>query len=165
MQKTANTDKVETNKPLKDYVAFQIKSNKNDLNLLINHYIQEEMGSSPIDYKVHLGNDVELYGKMPFFSETLDMNLTFEPKALKNGDLVLTQKSMSIGRLNLPVSYVLKFISSNYKLPRGVEIRPNDQMIYIHMQQLKLKSNMKIQVTKFDLKKDDISVLLQVPVK
>ncbi|AIM15339.1 MULTISPECIES: YpmS family protein [Neobacillus] len=148
----------------KNYVSFQVHSNKYDLNQLINHYIKKEAADSPIEYKVLLGNDVELYGTLPVFSQEVNMKLTFVPKALENGDLVLIQKSMSIGNLPLPISYVLKFISENYKLPKGVEIRPNDKQIYVHMQQLNLKSDMKIKVDQIDLKNDRISFFIFVPV-
>ncbi|MGG3561442.1 YpmS family protein [Neobacillus rhizosphaerae] len=148
-----------------DHVSFHVKSNKNDLNRLINHYLKEEAADSPIEYQVVLGDEVELYGTIPFFSEELNMKLTFVPEALKNGDLVLKQKSMAIGRLHLPIAYVLSFISDNYKLPRGVDIRPDDHLVYVHMQQLKLKSDLKIKANKFDLKKDDIAFTILVPVK
>jgi uncharacterized protein YpmS len=156
------------NKPTRlkgDNISFLVKSNKNDLNMLINHYLKQEAADSPIDYRVILGDEVELYGTLPFFSEKINMKLTFEPEALGNGDLVLKQKSISIGSLNLPVSYVMKFISENYKIPRGVDIRPNDKLVYINMQQLKLNSDIKIKANKFDLKKDDIAFTLLVPVK
>lgn len=146
-------------------VSFQVKSNKSDLNLLINQYLKKEAADSPIGYQVHLRDEVELYGTLPFFSQEIDMKLTFEPEALSNGDLVLKQKSISIGSLSLPVSYVLKFISENYKLPQGVEIQPNDKQIYIHMEQLKLKSDIKIKANKFNLKYDDISFTILVPVE
>ncbi|WHY75756.1 YpmS family protein [Neobacillus sp. WH10] len=151
--------------PTGEQVSFHVKSNKYDLNRLINYYLKEEAADSSIDYRVILGDEVELYGTLPFFSEKLNLKLTFEPIAQKNGDLVLEQQSMSVGKLNLPISYVLNFISENYKLPKGVEIRPNDHLVYIHMQQLKLKSNLKIKADKFDLKKDDITFTILVPVK
>ena len=148
-----------------EHVSFHVKSNKNDLNQLINHYLKEEAVDSSIDYQVVLGDAVELYGTLPFFSEELNMKLTFKPNALENGDLVLKQKSMTIGSLHLPISYVLNFISDNYKIPKGVEIRPKDKLIYINMQQLRLKSDIKLKADKFDLKKDDIRFTILVPVK
>lgn len=154
-----------TKKPITDSVSFYIKSNKEDLNMLINHYLQKEAADSPVEYQVRLANEVELYGTLPFFSETLNMKLTFEPEALKNGDMILRQKSISIGSLHLPVAYVLKFISENYKLPTGVQIRPNDKLVYMNMDEFKLKSGAKVRVNKFDLKKDDIAFTLFVPVK
>jgi uncharacterized protein YpmS len=153
------------NVPMGEHVSFHVKSNKNDLNKLINHYLKEEAAVSPIDYRIILGEEVELYGTLPFFSEELNMRLTFEPKALENGDLVLRQKSMTIGSLHLPISYVLNFISENYKIPKGVDIRPTDKVIYVNMQQLKQKSDIRIKADKFDLKKDDIAFTILVPVK
>ncbi|MGG1399383.1 YpmS family protein [Bacillus salipaludis] len=148
-----------------DYVSFRIRSNKQDLNRLINHYLQTEAADSPIAYRVILGDEVELYGTIPFFSEQLNLKMTFKPQALSNGDLVLKQKSIKIGNLNLPVSYVLKFIEENYKLPRGVDIQPDNKRVYVHMQHLKLKSDLKIKAEKFDLEKDDISFIILVPVE
>ncbi|MED3563648.1 YpmS family protein [Bacillus xiapuensis] len=147
-----------------EFVSFRIRSNKQDLNRLINHYLQKETAGSPIAYQVLLGNEVELYGTIPFFSEQLNLKMSFIPKALANGDLVLQQKSIKIGNLNLPESYVLKFIDENYKLPRGVDLQPENKLVYVHMQQLKLKSDLKIKTEKFDLKKDDISFIILVPV-
>jgi uncharacterized protein YpmS len=146
-------------------VSFQVKSNKADLNVLINQYIKKEAADSPIDYSVQLQDEVELYGTLQFFSQEVDLKLTFVPEALDNGDLVLKQKSISVGSLPLPVSYVLKFIKDNYKLPKGVDILPNDKMIHVHLQQLKLKSDVKIKANKFDLVKDDIAFTIVVPVE
>lgn len=162
---STDEENIQLKEPSSDNVAFQVQTNKNDLNRLINHYLEKEADGSPIEYQVHLRDEVELYGVMPFFSQQLNMKLTFEPEALENGDLVLKQKSISIGSLDLPVSYVLKFISENYKLPEGVVIRPNDKQVYVNMQQLKLKSDFKIKANRFDLKNDDIEFTIQVPVQ
>jgi uncharacterized protein YpmS len=150
---------------LQGYVPFLIHTQKDNLNRLINHYIEKEATAGPIDYQVVLKDEVELYGTMPIFSEEIQMKLTFEPEALNNGDLILKQKSMVIGKMQLPVTYVLKFIADRYHLPKGVTIQPNDKLVYISMQKLKLKSDFKVRVKEFDLKSDDISFQLYVPTK
>lgn len=148
-----------------DHVSFFVKTNKKDLTQLINHYLKKEAAGSPMDYRIQLGNEVEFYGTLPFLGEAINMKLTFEPEALSNGDLLLRQNSLSIGSLNLPVPYVLDFIKKNYNLPGGVDIEPNDRLIYIHMQQIKTKSDMKLKVNAFDLKKDHITFTILVPTK
>lgn len=148
-----------------DYVPFHVQSNKEDLNKLINYYLNKQAGNAPINYAVRLGNDVELEGKIPVFSEEFNMKLTFEPEALKNGDIILKQKKISLGRLNLPVSYVLKLIEDNYNLPSGVEIQPNQKIVYMDMQKFKFENNTKVKVDKFDLKQDKIFFTILVPVK
>lgn len=157
--------KIQQTVPDNKNVSFQVKSNKADLNVLINQYIKKEAADSPIEYSVQLEDEVELYGTLPFFSQEVDLKLTFVPEALDNGDLVLKQRSISVGSLHLPVSYVLKFIKENYKLPNGVDIQPNDKMIHVHMQQLKFNSDLKIKANKFDLVKDDIAFTILVPVE
>lgn len=146
-----------------DDVAFNVSTNKRDLNRVINHYLEEEAKNSQINYQVLLTDEVELYGTLPLFSQELELRLTFEPQALKNGDLILKQRSISVGRLNLPVSTVLKFVRDSYDLPDAVNIQPKEERVYVSMQRLKLKSDIKVRVNEFDLKKDNIKFTLLVP--
>ncbi|WP_102274873.1 YpmS family protein [Cytobacillus massiliigabonensis] len=148
-----------------DYVPFKIQTDKQDLNQVINHYLKKEGLTGAIDYKVILNDEVELYGLIPVFSQDIQLKLTFEPQVLDNGDIVLQQKSISVGQLQLPVSYVLKFIGDKYKLPKGVTIHPNEEKIYVSLQKMKLKSDVKVKVDEFNLKNDDIRFTLLVPVK
>jgi uncharacterized protein YpmS len=150
---------------LQGYVPFLIHTKKENLNRVINHYIEKEAAGGPIDYNVVLRDEVELYGTIPIFTEEIQMKLTFEPEAINNGDLILKQKSMAIGQMQLPVTYVLKFIADRYRLPQGVTIQPKDKLVYISMQKLKLKSDFKVRVNEFDLNNGDISFQLYVPTK
>lgn len=145
-------------------VGFNVETNKSDLNLIIEHYIEEEGMKGPVDYDVQLKDDVELLGSVPVFTSDIDFKLNFEPKALDNGDILLKQKSISVGSLNLPVNYVLKVIRDSYNFPDWVKIQPNDELIYVSLQDMKLKSDVKVRANEFDLKKDQISFRLLVPV-
>lgn len=148
-----------------NYVPFNIQANKQDLTKVINHYLKKEGLTGAIDYKVLLNDEVDLYGSIPFFSQDLQMKLSFEPEALENGDVVLQQKSISLGQLNLPVSYVLKLVRDRYKLPEGVTIQPKEERIYVSLQKMKLKSDVKVKVDEFDLKNDDIRFTFLVSVE
>jgi uncharacterized protein YpmS len=156
--------KVPDTQTVQNGVEFNVKTNKQDLNLLINHYIKEEYSGS-LDYEVLLTDEVELNGKIPVFSENVEMKLTFEPIALENGDLVLRQKNILIGKLTLPVPLVLNFIQNSYSLPDWVTIQPYEEKVYMKLQDMKLKSDLKVQVTEFDLKNDDLEFSLKVPLK
>ncbi|MEL3974667.1 YpmS family protein [Rossellomorea oryzaecorticis] len=145
-------------------VGFDVRSNKEDLNLIIEHYIEEEGLKGPVEYDVKLKDDVELHGSVPVFTSDIDFELKFEPKALKNGDILLKQKSISVGALNLPVSYVLKVIRDSYNFPEWVKIQPNDELIYVSLRDMKLKSDIKVRAKEFDLEEDNIMFRLLVPV-
>ncbi|XXM74264.1 YpmS family protein [Lysinibacillus sphaericus] len=161
----AENDELPANKNNTDKeVGFDVRSNKHDLNLIIEHYIEEEGLKGPVDYDVKLKDDVELHGSVPVFTSDLDFKLTFEPKALENGDILLKQKSISVGALNLPVSYVLKVIRDSYNFPEWVKIQPSDELIYVSLQDMKLKSDIKVRAKEFNLEKDNIMFRLLVPV-
>ena len=159
---TGNETKIPTIESTEKQVALQIKTNKQDLNRVINHYLDTEL-SSTYDYQVLLTDQVELYGAIPIFNEELNVKLTFEPKPLENGDLELQQKNMSIGNLSLPPSLVLKFIQNSYSLPEWIMIQPSKEKIYVSLNNFKLKSNFKVLVDEFNLKDDDIRFSLQLP--
>ncbi|MED0659698.1 MULTISPECIES: YpmS family protein [Bacillus] len=146
-------------------IPFHVETNKEDLNKVINSYIAKEKGDTPIDYYVNLKDDVELTGKLDLFSTSVHFNMTFEPKALKNGDIVLKQKGMSLGELHLPPSYVLKIAQESYHFPDWVRIFPNQKMIYVSTKRMNLKNNVSIRVNEFNLPKDRISFTLLVPVQ
>lgn len=144
-------------------IQFQIHTNREDLTRLINQYLEKEGMTGSIHYEVYVTDEVELYGTMPFFNREVEMKLTFEPVAQKNGDLILRQKSIAVGQMNLPVSYVMNLINERYKMPEWVSIRPNDESIYVSLQDMKLKSDIRVKAKEFDLENDDISFLLTVP--
>ncbi|MBD8004889.1 YpmS family protein [Bacillus norwichensis] len=145
------------------YSEFTIETRKEDLNDLINYYIEEEGLNGPIHYNVFLTDEVELYGEVSVFSQALQLKMTFEPKALDNGDLVLEQKDVYLGDVKLPVSYIMKFIRDAYKLPSWVIIQPNDQQIYVALQEMRLNNGIQVRVQEFDLARDRISMKMLVP--
>lgn len=161
---TGNETKIPDIESTEKEVALKIKANKQDLNRVINHYLDTEL-SSTYDYQVLLTDQVELYGAIPIFNEELNVKLTFEPKPLENGDLELQQKNMSIGNLSLPPSLVLKFIQNSYSLPEWIIIQPSEEKIYVSLNNFKLKSNFTVAVDEFNLKEDDIRFSLHLPME
>ncbi|KIL75045.1 YpmS family protein [Bacillus badius] len=149
--------------PEKEAVEFHVQSNKEDLNRVIKTFIEKEKAKGFVDYNVYLRDQVELYGDIAVFSERINYKLSFEPEALKNGNVILRQKGIKVGRINLPVSYVLKAARDAYQFPDWVKIMPNDELIYISLDKMKLESDLKVKADRIDLKKDDIRFTFQLP--
>lgn len=147
----------------KNVSEFLIHTDKKDLNKLINHYIEKEGLNGPVHYQVFLTDDVELYGDVKVFSQTMQVKMTFEPTALENGDLILKQKNVSLGGVKLPVSYILKLIRDAYKLPDWVIIQPNDKEVYVALHKMKLKSGITVRAESFNLPENEISMKMLVP--
>ena len=147
----------------KKEIQFEVKTTRDDLTQFINQYLESKGLTESYHYEVFLTDEVELYGKLPFFNREVDLKLTFKPITKENGDLILKQESISIGTIHLPVSYVMNFIDQRYNTPKWVDIQPDSQSIYVSLHEMKWKSNVQVRAKNFDLEKNDISFLLTVP--
>ena len=156
-------------KPLTNHVSneqdiqFEVKTTREDLTRFINQYLEQKGLTRTYHYEVYIADVVELHGKMPFFNREIDFVLTFKPVPQENGDLILKQETISIGKINLPVSYVMNFIDRQYQTPDWVTIQPDEQMIYVALHEMKWKSNIQVRAKQFDLEHNTISFLLTVP--
>ena len=146
-------------------VEIPFTSNKEDLNRIINYYIEEESSDSPIKYEVLLKESLELYGTLSAFGRNVEIKVLFEPVTLENGDLLLKHEAIQIGGMSLPATFVLNYINEKYDTPEWVMIRPKEKTIYLALSQMDLKSGITVKAKAFDLKNDDIELSLLVPVE
>lgn len=146
-----------------EHIPFTTQTNKSDLNKVINHYLTEQVKGT-IDYQVFLDNNVNLIGNLPIFGQNIGMKMSFEPTALENGNLILKEKDFSIGALKLPAEQVLKLINNHYQFPEWVMIQPNEKNVLVDLQNMKLKSGLKIRMNEIDLKQDKILFTILIPI-
>lgn len=144
-------------------IKVDFETDKSDLERLINYYIRKEYSSGQLSYEVRLNEEVEVIGQLEIFNETIEMKMTFTPQAMENGDLLLTQTSVSIGKLNLPVSYIMNFMAKTYKFPAWVKIYPAENVIHVDLTDLVLKNGAQVRAEKFDLQTGKIHLALIFP--
>ena len=144
-------------------VPFLIRSQKDTLSDLINHYLEEETIQENLQYRVELEEFVYVYGAIKAFNKDIDMTLILEPKVESDGNMQLLVKELSIGQLKLPVSYVLKYMKTYYELPSYVNIDPSKKVIDVYLDELTLKNGLSAKAESFNLKNDDITFTLYVP--
>jgi uncharacterized protein YpmS len=157
-------EEVKTDKNSEDVlIPFLISTEKKSLTDLINHYLEEETDQKNLQYRVELEENVNVYGVIKAFNKDIDMTLILEPKVKSDGNMQLFVKELSIGRLKLPISYVLKYMSTNYDLPHYVIIDSSKKVIDINLDEFTLKNGLSARAESFNLKKDDITFTLFVP--
>ncbi|EMW0616979.1 YpmS family protein [Listeria innocua] len=149
----------------KSNIEFQTSTTKSDLNQLISSYIEDFSKEQDIGYKVFVANNVNFTAEAKIFGEPVELRLKFSPKVVDNGNIELSLTDMSVGALPLPVSYVMNYVNKNYKFPEWVTVLPKKEKIYLSLDKLKLKGDTKVRADTLNLKKDDISFTLLVPVK
>ncbi|WP_180994285.1 YpmS family protein [Bacillus sp. Marseille-P3661] len=137
-------------------LQFLVQTNKYTLNNYINEYINKNSSKPPYTYRVLLEDDVKLSGHMEIFTNKVEYLLTFDPQVTRDGNLLLRQKQISLGRLELPAPFVLSYIEKYYQLPDWVSIYPNEKTIHLKITDLTFAQKYKLIMKEFNLKKNEI---------
>ena len=146
-----------------NYIPISVQADKSAINGLIQRYLNEKGTLGPVNYSVHVHDDVELMGTFEVFEEEIEFKMDFSAKVLDNGDLWLEEKSLQVGGLEIPSAYILKFVQKKYSLPEWVSIYPNDHIIYISISDMELNDGIRIRMKEFNLAENRIEVDLLVP--
>ncbi len=147
------------------YAKLDVQTTKADVNVLIDEYVKEHTKDQPLTYDVKLDNDVVVATQVPIFGKKLDAVVTFEPVIADNGNVELTNAEVTIGKLKVPIQYVLKYIKDNAPLPNWVVVNTDKQTIYVALTEYTTKTGYRVKANKLDLKNDRLSLTLFVPVK
>ncbi len=144
---------------------FTVRTTKQNLNNLVNAYLDKLLANTNHNYSVNLDDDVQLYGELPLFSTTVPLLIHLEPLVQENGDLVLKQKSISVGLLQLPNKKIMQYVAKYLPVPEWVVINPREEEIYVKITEMEVKSNFKVEVEQFDLEANNIAFKINVPYK
>ncbi|WP_040978174.1 YpmS family protein [Oceanobacillus jeddahense] len=142
---------------------FYIQTTKQNLNNLVNAYIEKLLEGTDHHYRILLEDDVHLMGELPVFSSTVPLSVRFEPIEQANGDLILQQKSISVGLLELPNKKIMEYMDRFLPMPEWVTIDPDSQEIYVAVTDMDLQGNFAVAVQHMDLEANNITMKLVVP--
>ncbi|REJ09418.1 YpmS family protein [Halobacillus trueperi] len=142
---------------------FTIVSTKENMEQLANEYLSELSTQTVFDYSITLDRNVTLAGNIKAFDQVIPINVELHPEVQKNGDLVLRQEKISLGKLPLPNKKVLEFVKDNYNLPEWVIVNPNEENIYVAVTQMDTASNFNVKVDRFNLNSNQLAFKIAVP--
>lgn len=142
---------------------FVVRTTKQNVNDLANAYLEKLLEDSRQKYTLIIEDDVQLIGELPIFSATVPLHIHFDPTVLPNGDLILKQKSISIGILSLPNKQVLTQVERFLPVPEWVTINPNEEEIYVSITNMDIKSNFQVRAEQFDLEANVIAFKINIP--
>ena len=135
---------------------------KADFEGIANSYIQQEMANSPIPLALSVNGDVSLSTEFEVFSVTLPILLRFDPYVQEDGNLLLVQKSVEIGMLDIPPESALKLLRDSVDLPNFMEVMPEKEEVLLKLTEIPLDGGISVQATSFNLKEDDIRLRVTI---
>ena len=147
---------------------LQVNTTADDFENLANQLISNSMKGSKIPVKMYVDEQVTLSGTLPVFDMDLPIVMTFEP-TIVNGNLLLKQKTIEVGMLDIPPATALKLLKDSVELPNWMVIQPKEEQIYINLTEMKipLGDNLegRVQAKEFNLKENRIILDVVIPKK
>lgn len=142
---------------------FIVRTTKNNLNDLVNAYLDKLLDNSRHHYTIELEDDVHLIGELPVFSTTIPLSVQFEPLVQENGDVILKQKSISVGLLELPNQKIMEYMKKYLPMPEWVTVNPKEEEIYVAVTNMDIRSNFRVSIEHFDLEANNLAFNIHVP--
>jgi len=142
---------------------FVVRTTKKNLDELANAYIEKLLSGTNHNYRISLDKDVHLLGELPVFSTTVPLSVHLVPFVQDNGDIILRQKSISVGLLELPNKKIMTYMKQYLPMPKWVTIDPKNEEVHVAVSQMDIKSNFHVSVEQFDLQANDLAFRIKVP--
>lgn len=161
--------------PSDDYKSYQAESSpppegntvmvnttKSDFEGIANTYIADAMEGQPIPLRLSVTDNVSLSTELTVFGITLPILLTFDPVVLPDGNLLLEQRSVEVGQLDIPPESALKLLRDSVDLPEFMEVMPKDEEVLLSLTDIPINGGVSVRATSFDLEEDDIRLLVTI---
>ncbi|MCM3611011.1 YpmS family protein [Planococcus sp. MERTA32b] len=161
--------------PAKDYISYEaekrafaegntltVRTSKADFEGIANTYIQDAMKDQPIPLTLAVNDDVSLSTELQVFSMALPILLKFEPHVQEDGNLLLEQKSVNVGMLDIPPESALKLLRDSVALPEFMEVDPGSEEILLRLTEIPLDDGISVRAEAFNLEEDDIRLRVTI---
>lgn len=135
---------------------LSIHTEKEQVEDLLNKELRKK--APDVNVYVNLRDEAVLNGSFVAFNQELPYQITFEPEVMDNGDLLLKEKDMQVGRFPLPGDEVFTLIKNTIDFPEWVDVYPADESILMRVTQMPTKPGYAVKAEEFDLKKDSIKL-------
>ncbi|AMW99353.1 YpmS family protein [Rummeliibacillus sp. G93] len=157
-----------TVKQLPNGSHLEVQTTKKDFENMANRLIESSMKTSKIPVTMEVDQDVTLNSTLTVFEMELPITMTFEP-SLEEGNLLLKQKTVEVGMLDIPPNTALKLLKDSVDLPSWMVIQPKEEQIYFNLTDIDipLGENLigHVQAKEFNLDKNRIILDVIIPTK
>lgn len=148
---------------IEDSLSFEVVTDKNQLNRVINLYLEEELDEQFAGYNVVIDEDVQLSGVLQVFGFDVDFLLRMDPYVVDDGNLQLRATSIQLGSFDLPIGIAMSVLSQQLDLPHWIRVDSEQQMILAALNEFQLENDVQFAMQRIDLQEDDIRLNIILP--
>ncbi|WP_262314587.1 YpmS family protein [Lacticaseibacillus parakribbianus] len=145
--------------------ALTVSLTKRQVNKIVSYYLNDFQKGSPVKYSLTVADQAVLAGTFKFFGQKIKFSLLFDPLVQANGNVELKARSLNVGSLPVPISYVMGYAGRAFKLPKWVSLNSKKETIVLELNKFSMENGMQIRATKLDLPNDELDLAVYLPTK
>lgn len=158
---TKNSETVKP-KPIIEGSTLQVQTTTPEFEAIAQKYLGEALKDSPIPAEISVDDQIYLDSEISILGLPIPVKMDFDP-IVEDGNLILKQTNVHIGKLNIPPATVLKLVRDSVKFPDWITVQPNDEIIYVDLSRLNIASGARVRMKEIDLENDVIILELIIP--
>lgn len=158
------SEPTEASTPAKTANSFEVTLNREQVNALSSNYLARLQKGNRIKYRFVVGKQyATVIGNTHFLGAKVQFAMNFVPQRMSNGNVLLKAKGLSIGRLNLPIKFVMGYIKKNYKLPTWVYVNQNKKTVLLDLNKYSKQHSLHYSAQKIDIANGSFRFLVSIP--
>lgn len=144
--------------------AVEVDLNRKQVNALSSNYLNHFLHNSKIKYRFIVGPKyATLIGKTKVLGAHVQFALNCIPKRLSNGNVLLKAKGLAVGRLNLPVSFVMGYVENTYKLPNWVSINQHQKTVLLDLNKYSRSKQLRYSAKEINMAQGKFKIQIAIP--
>lgn len=149
----------------KKYSKVDVTMNEQNFSAAINYLLRNVEKGSGIKYRFILNKSAVLMGTTSVLGKKITFSVYAKPILNSEGNIVLKIKSVGVGSLNAPPTFILNYIKKNYDLKGIVAINSAKKVITLRLDKLTAEDGLRIKANKMDLDNNQIDFSVLIPNK
>lgn len=146
---------------------IEVTTTPTEFENMANTLIEDATDGSALQAYLVIDEDVKLKSNVTVLGVTVPVTLDFDPEIDKAGNLLLHQKNVTVGMLNLPAETALKLVKDSGQLPEWLTIQPSEKTAYIDLTSIEMPigsiGTASMEAKSFDLENKKIILDIIIP--
>ncbi|MCH3922709.1 YpmS family protein [Limosilactobacillus sp.] len=144
--------------------SVTVELNRKQVNALSANYLNQFLKGQKIKYHFLVGKQyATLVGDTKFMGVKIRFAINFVPERTAAGNVLLRAKGLAVGRLNIPIKFVMGYIAKNYNIPNWVSIDAKHKTILLDLNRYSKHHSLKYSAQEINMETGRFKFLITVP--
>lgn len=142
--------------------VLTVETTVDDFERLALNYFEKELKNSKLPVDITVNEQIEMVSDLVVFGLNVPIAMKFDPIVNEDGNIILKQTEVNVGRLNIPPSTVLNLLDDAVNFPSWIVVRPKAEEIFVDLSNITI-SGSKVRAKEIDLENNRIQLEVTVP--